>query len=89
MAELRLITQKDSTIKTTKSPTLVDAVAPQASPMISDPKFGIMNSALETVPSNFTVSNMTLSTVFRSEENKKRTLGLVKTMHKILFMPLL
>ena len=62
MAELRLITANDKTIRTNKSAMLVDGVAPQASPMISDPRFGNRNSALEIVPSDFMVSDMALST---------------------------
>jgi len=61
MAELRLIIVKDRIIITAKSPMLVDDVAPQASPMMSDPRFGSKNSALETVPSDFMVSSISLS----------------------------
>jgi len=50
-----LITAKDKIIITTKSPILVDGIAPQASPIMSDPKFGSRNSALEIAPSNFIV----------------------------------
>jgi hypothetical protein len=60
MAELRLIMTKDKTIRTIISIILVDRVAPQASPMMSDPKFGSRNSALETVASDFVVSNMAM-----------------------------
>jgi len=46
---------------TAKSLILVDGVAPQASPMMSDPRFGSRNSALETVPSSFMVFDMAFS----------------------------
>jgi hypothetical protein len=62
MAELKLIIVKDKTTRTAKSPMLVEGVAPQASPIMSDPRFGSRNSALEIVPSDLTVSNMILST---------------------------
>ena len=67
MAELRLIMAKDKIIITTNSPMLVDGIAPQASPIMSDPKFGSRNSALEIVPSDFMVSNMALSIVCRND----------------------
>ena len=60
MAELRLIITQDKAIITTKPLTLVDGVVPQASPIMSDPKFGSRNSALETVPNNRMVSNIAL-----------------------------
>jgi len=62
MAELRLIMVKDKSIKTTKSPMLMKGVAPQASPIISDPRFGSRNSALEIVPNDLMALNMALST---------------------------
>lgn len=58
MAELRLIMENDKTIIIAKSPVLVEGVAPQASPMISDPRLGSRNSALEIVPSDFMILNM-------------------------------
>ncbi|MGD0028413.1 MAG: hypothetical protein ABSC91_05680 [Candidatus Bathyarchaeia archaeon] len=36
-------------------------LAPQASPIISEPKLGRINSALETIPTRLIVSNMALS----------------------------
>jgi len=65
MAELRLIMAKDKIIKTTNSPMLVDGIAPQASPIMSDPKLGSRNSALEMVASDFMVSDIELSIVCR------------------------
>jgi hypothetical protein len=61
MAELRLIIAKDKTILIAKSPRPVDGVAPHASPIMSEPRFGSMNSALERVPNVFTVPDMALS----------------------------
>jgi hypothetical protein len=71
MAELRLIMVNDKAIRTTKSPILVEGVAPHASPIISDPRFGSRNSDLEMVPNDFMVSNMALPTKCKGLENKK------------------
>ena len=57
MAELRLIILKDRAIRTTKLVRLMGGVAPQASPIISEPRFGRRNSALETVANSFMVLN--------------------------------
>jgi hypothetical protein len=62
MAELRLIMVKDRTIRTAKSTMLAEDVAPQASPIMSDPRFGSMNSDLETVLNDFMVSDTILPT---------------------------
>jgi hypothetical protein len=53
MAELRFIMAKDRIIRTANSLILVEVVAPHASPIIRDPRFGSMNSALDIVPSYF------------------------------------
>jgi hypothetical protein len=53
---------KDRIIRTAKSTMLSEDVAPQASPIISDPRFGSKNSAREMVPSDLMVSNIILST---------------------------
>jgi hypothetical protein len=58
MAELRLIMVKDKIMRTARSPMLVDAAAPQASPIMSDPRFGSRNSALETVLKDLRVSSI-------------------------------
>jgi hypothetical protein len=71
MAELRLIIVKDRTIRTAKSTMLSEDVAPQASPIMSDPRFGSRNSALEMVPSDFMVSNMILSTSIKALRIKR------------------
>lgn len=39
----------------------VEVQKPHASPMISEPKLGRINSALETMPNSFMVSNMLFS----------------------------
>jgi len=62
MAELRLIIVKDKTIRTAKSLMLVEGVPSQASPIMSDPRFGSRNSALEMVPNDLMSLNMALST---------------------------
>jgi hypothetical protein len=53
IAELRLIMEKDRIIMITKLLMLVEGIATQASPMMSDPKFGSKNSALKTMLSDF------------------------------------
>ena len=58
MAELRLIMTKDRIMRTARSPMLVEGVAPQASPIMSDPRFGSRNSARETVANDFMVSSI-------------------------------
>ena len=63
MAELILIIANDNITKITTSPMLVEGFAPQASPMISDPRFGSKNSALEIVPTNFKDSSIAASVV--------------------------
>lgn len=61
MAELRLIVEKAKTSRTTNLVKFIGGEAPQASPMISDPKFGRMNSALDTVPNSLIASSMACS----------------------------
>lgn len=70
MAELRLITVNEITNRTTKLAMSVVEETPHASPIMSEPKFGRMNSAREIVPTNFTVSNMTLK-ISLENGNKK------------------
>jgi hypothetical protein len=70
MAELRLITANEITNRTAKLAMSIVEETPHASPIISEPRFGRMNSAREIVPTNFTVSNMTLK-ISLENENKK------------------
>ena len=58
MAELKLIIVKERATRTIRLSNDAGGVTPQASPMISEPKFGRRNSALDTVPSSFIVSGM-------------------------------
>jgi len=60
MAELRLITVNEITNRTTKLAMFIVEETPHANPIMSEPKFGRMNSAREIVPANFTVLNITL-----------------------------
>jgi hypothetical protein len=57
---------KDRIIRTAKSTMLSEDVAPQASPIMSDPRFGSRNSALEMVPNDLMFSNMILSTSIKA-----------------------
>ena len=61
MAELRLIMVKDRAIRTSRLIRLMGGVAPQASPIMSEPRFGRRNSALEMVANCLMVSVMALS----------------------------
>lgn len=72
MAELRLITVNEITNRTTRPAMSAIEETPHASPIISEPKFGRMNSAREIVPTNFTVSNITLK-ISLDNGNKKET----------------
>jgi len=60
MAELRFMIVKDNTTITAKSVKNKGGETPQASPRMSEPKFGRINSALETMPSDLNVWNMIL-----------------------------
>jgi len=64
---------KERTTKITPLIKLRGGLAPQASPMISEPKFGRRNSALETVASNFTLSNILVPTPNKGGHSQKRT----------------
>jgi hypothetical protein len=57
---------KDRIIRTAKSTMLSEDVAPQASPIMSDPRFGSRNSALEIVPNDLMFSNMIVSTSIKA-----------------------
>jgi hypothetical protein len=58
MAELRLMIVNERTIKITSSVRLKGGVIPYATPMISEPKLGKRNSALETIANCLMDSNM-------------------------------
>jgi len=60
MTELRFMIVKDNTTRTIKSVKDKSGETPQASPKISEPKFGRINSALETMPNDFNVWSMIL-----------------------------
>jgi hypothetical protein len=51
-------------------------VAPQASPMIREPKWGRRNPDLETIPSNFMVSNIASVKANNVDEVKKQNYSL-------------
>jgi len=53
-----LITEKDKTTMIIKLVKSIGEVAPQAIPIMSEPRFGRRNSALEITASNFIVSNI-------------------------------
>jgi hypothetical protein len=61
MAELRLIMVKERASRTTRLVKPKAGVTPQASPMMSEPRFGSRNSALEMMPINLMVSSISLS----------------------------
>ena len=71
MAELRLITVNEITNRTTKLAMSVVEETPHASPIISEPKFGRMNSAREIIPTNFTLSNITLKSPLENGNKKE------------------
>jgi hypothetical protein len=72
IAELRFIMAKDRTTKTAPLIKPKGGLAPQASPIISEPKFGRRNSDLETVANNFILSNMMVPTPRKGGFNQKK-----------------
>jgi len=78
-----LIMEKERTTKITPLIKPKGGLAPQASPIIREPKFGRRNSDLETLASNFTLSNMVISATKNQGSGLKTFFQRMRCNHRL------